>query len=122
MGLAVCVGCGETKEGAFDVCDGCGLDPARGGTDRMLQARSLWLSERFFSERELVELGRKLSTGEPVAYDTGQLSQLVDELKTQKLPVISQASPGCSIVTWSLLGMLLALAAGLAYLYGTWRH
>ncbi|WP_163867615.1 hypothetical protein [Myxococcus eversor] len=122
MSVAVCVGCGETKEGAFDPCDGCGLDPARGGTDRMLQARSLLLSERFYSEEALKEFGRKIRVGEPVTYDTGQMSQLVEELKTQKLPVISRASPGCSIVTWSMLGMLVLLAAGLAYLYGTSKH
>ncbi|NTX05550.1 hypothetical protein HUA74_28710 [Myxococcus sp. CA051A] len=122
MSVAVCVGCGETKEGAFEPCDGCGLDPARGGTDRMLQARSLLLSERFFGEESLKELGRKIRTGEPVSYDTGRLSQLVEELKTQKLPVISRSTPGCSIVTWSVLGMLVVLAAGLAYLYGSWRH
>lgn len=122
MSVAVCVGCGETKEGAFEPCDGCGLDPARGGTDRMLQARSLLLSERFFGEESLKEFGRKIRTGEPVSYDTGQLSRLVEELKTQKLPVISRSTPGCSIVTWSVLGMLVVLAAGLAYLYGSWRH
>ncbi|AGC41668.1 hypothetical protein MYSTI_00310 [Myxococcus stipitatus DSM 14675] len=121
MNVAVCVGCGETKEGPFEPCDGCGLDPARGGTDRMLQARSLWLSSRFFAEGMLPELGRRIREGEPVGYDLGMLAQLVEELKTQKLPTISRAAPGCSILTWSLLGMMLTLGAAAAFLYLHWR-
>ncbi|MCE9668814.1 hypothetical protein LY474_13400 [Myxococcus stipitatus] len=121
MNFAVCVGCGETKEGAFTPCEGCGLDPARAGTDRMLQARSLLLSERFYSERELTELGRKLRQGEPLAYDTQKLTELVEELKTRKLPVVSSASPGCSILTWGILGMLGTLVAGLGWLWWSSR-
>lgn len=86
----------------------------------MLQARSAWLSSRFFSEEMLTEFGRKIREGESVGYDTRMLAQLVEELKTQKLPTISRAAPGCSILTWSLLGMMLTLGAVGALLYLRW--
>ncbi|MCP3099094.1 hypothetical protein LZ198_09460 [Myxococcus sp. K15C18031901] len=121
MNVAVCVGCGETKEGAFTPCDECGLDPARAGTDRMLQARSLLLSERFHSERELLALGRKIHLGEAVPYDTAKLAELVEELKTRKLPIVSSSGPGCSILTWGILGMMGTLAAGLGWLWWSAR-
>ncbi|NMO21485.1 hypothetical protein HPC49_31705 [Pyxidicoccus fallax] len=117
MTLAVCVRCGESKVGAFTPCARCGLDPAAHGTDRDLQAKSLLLTERFHPGGELEAIGRKIRAGEPVSYDAAQLAQLVEELKTQKLPIVSKASPGCSIIGWALMGGAVALVVGLLWLW-----
>jgi pantothenate kinase len=121
MTQAVCVRCGKSKVGAFTPCAGCGLDPAAHGTDRELQARSLLLTDRYYSAGELEALGRKLRAGEPVSYDAAQLAQLVEELKTQKLPIVSKSSPGCSVIAWSVVGAVLLLAVGLLWWWGRGR-
>ncbi len=117
MTLALCVRCGKSKVGAFTPCPGCGLDPAAHGTDRELQARSLLLTDRFCSPGELEALGRKLRAGEPVSFDAGLMARAVEELKTQKLPIVSKAAPGCSVV-WAVVGVVLLLAVGLLWWWG----
>ena len=117
MTLAVCVRCGESKVGAFTPCARCRLDPAAHGTDRDLQAKSLLLSDRFQSGGELEAIGRKLRAGEPVSYDAVQLAQLMEELRTQKLPIVSKTPAGCSVVGWALLGAALVLVAGLLWMW-----
>jgi pantothenate kinase len=117
MTLAVCVRCGESKVGAFTPCARCGLDPAAHGTDRELQAKSLFLTDRFLPGGELEALGRKLRAGEPVAWDAARLAELVEELKTQKLPIVSKASPGCSVIGWAMLGAVVVLVAGLVWFW-----
>lgn len=112
MTLAVCVRCGNSKVGAFTPCGGCGLDPAAHGTERELQARTLLLSERYLPGGELEEMGRKIRKGEPVSYDAGLLAQITEDLRTQKLPIISKSSPGLSVALWTVVGVLLALAMG----------
>ncbi|WIG94387.1 hypothetical protein [Myxococcus sp. SDU36] len=112
MTLAVCVRCGNSKVGAFTPCAGCGLDPAAHGTERTLQARSLLLTERYLPGGELEELGRKIRKGEPVSYDAGLLAQITEDLRTQKLPIVSKSSPGCSVALWAVVGALLVLAVG----------
>ncbi|MFP2923743.1 hypothetical protein ACLESO_00735 [Pyxidicoccus sp. 3LG] len=116
MTLAVCVRCGESKVGAFTPCARCGLDPAAHGTDRELQAKSLLLSDRFLPGGELEAIGRKLRAGEPVSYDALQLAQAVEELKTQKLPIVSKTAPGCSIV-WVLVGVAVAVVVGVLVMW-----
>ncbi len=117
MTLAVCVRCGKSKVGAFTPCPGCGLDPAAHGTDRELQARSLLLTDRFFPAGELEALGRKIRAGEPVSFDEAQLAQLVEELKTQKLPIVSKPAPGCSAIAWVLVGAAVALGVGILWMW-----
>ncbi|NOK04113.1 MULTISPECIES: hypothetical protein [Myxococcus] len=112
MTLAVCVRCGNSKVGAFTPCTGCGLDPAAHGTERELQARSLLLTERYLPGGELEEIGRKIRKGEPVAYDAGLLAQITEDLRTQKLPIVSKSAPGCSVALWVVVGVLLVLAVG----------
>lgn len=112
MTLAVCVRCGNSKVGAFTPCTGCGLDPAAHGTERELQARSLLLTERYLPGGELEEMGRKIRKGEPVSYDAGLLAQITEDLRTQKLPIVSKSSAGCSVALWAVVGVLLVLAVG----------
>ncbi|HZI13600.1 MAG TPA: hypothetical protein VE153_24680 [Myxococcus sp.] len=121
MTLAVCVRCGKSKMGAFIPCAGCGLDPAAHGTDRELQARSLLLTDRFFPAGELEALGRKLRAGEPVSFDASLIAQLVEELKTQKLPIVSKPSPGWSVIVWSVVGAVVVGAVGLLWWWGRGR-
>jgi phosphate/sulfate permease len=45
----------------------------------------------------------------------------VEELKTQKLPIVSKASPGCSVAVWSIVAGALALAVGLLWWWGRGR-
>ncbi|WP_044890165.1 hypothetical protein [Myxococcus hansupus] len=117
MSLAVCVRCGNSKVGAFTPCSGCGLDPAAYGTDRELQARSMLLSDRYLPGGELEELGRKLRKGEPVTYDAGLLAQITEELRTQKLPILSRTSSGGSVVLWTAVGAALVLAVALLLMW-----
>ncbi|MBZ4419716.1 hypothetical protein [Myxococcus sp. RHSTA-1-4] len=117
MTLAVCVQCGESKVGAFTPCARCGLDPAAHGTDRELQAKSLLLTDRFHPGGALEALGRKLRAGELVSFDAEQLAQLVEELKTQKLPIVSKTPAGCSIIGWALMGLMVTLAVGLLWMW-----
>jgi hypothetical protein len=117
MTLAVCVRCGESKVGAFTPCARCGLDPAAHGTDRDVQAKSLLLTERYHPGGELEAIGRKLRAGEPVPFDAVQLAQVVEELKTQKLPIVSKTPPGCSVIGWALLGAALVLVVGLLWMW-----
>ncbi|AEI63338.1 hypothetical protein [Corallococcus macrosporus] len=112
MSLAVCVRCGNSKVGAFTPCAGCGLDPAAHGTERELQARSMFLTERYLPGGELEAMGRRIREGEPVTYDAGLLAQITEELRTQKLPIVSKVPTGLSIVVWTVVGVLLALAVG----------
>ncbi|MFP2903617.1 hypothetical protein ACLESD_00790 [Pyxidicoccus sp. 3LFB2] len=119
MTLAVCVRCGESKVGAFTPCARCKLDPAAHGTDRELQAKSLFLTDRFLPGGELEAIGRKIRSGEPVTYDAARLAELTEELKTQKLPIVSKTPAGCSVIGWALLGAALVLVAGLLWLWRT---
>ncbi|AKQ69772.1 hypothetical protein A176_006684 [Myxococcus hansupus] len=109
--------CGNSKVGAFTPCSGCGLDPAAYGTDRELQARSMLLSDRYLPGGELEELGRKLRKGEPVTYDAGLLAQITEELRTQKLPILSRTSSGGSVVLWTAVGAALVLAVALLLMW-----
>lgn len=119
MTLAVCVRCGESKVGAFTPCARCGLDPAAHGTDRELQAKSLFLTDRFLPGGELEAIGRKLRAGEPVPYDAARLAELTEELKTQKLPIVSKTPAGCSVIGWVLVGAALLVAVGLLWIWRT---
>jgi hypothetical protein len=121
MTLAVCVRCGESKVGAFTPCARCGLDPAAHGTDKELQAKSLLLTDRYFPGGELEAMGRKIRAGELVAFDSAKLAELVEELRTQKLPIVSKASPGCSIIGWALLGAAVLFVVGVVWLWRAGR-
>ncbi|QSQ21059.1 hypothetical protein JY651_38580 [Pyxidicoccus parkwayensis] len=117
MTLAVCVRCGESKVGAFTPCARCGLDPAAHGTDKELQAKSLLLSDRFFPGGELEAMGQRIRAGQGVDFDSAKLAELLEELKTQKLPVVSKASPGCTVVGLVLLGGALLFVAGVLWMW-----
>jgi hypothetical protein len=59
--------------------------------------------------------------GEPVSFDTGLITQLMEDLKTLKLPIVSKSSPGCAVVVWSIVGAVLGLAVGLLWWRGRGR-
>ncbi|MCI0672680.1 MAG: hypothetical protein L0Y64_19715, partial [Myxococcaceae bacterium] len=99
MGLAICIRCGSKKERAFVACAGCGFDPAVSEGDREAQARSLLLSDAHMSPRELEDAGRALQAGRPYPYDAGQLAWLVQQLRTQPMPVIAPRK-GLVLAVW----------------------
>lgn len=122
MTLAVCVRCGESKVGAFTPCARCGLDPAAHGTARELQAKSLLLTDRFLSGGELESMGQRIRSGQGVDFDAAKLAEVVEELKTQKLPIVSKASPGCSVIGWVLLCGALLFVVGVLWMWRSYGH
>lgn len=59
MTQAICIFCGARKFGAFSVCDNCATQP--NGEDQL--AKSMLLTDHFYSLEELDEIGEHISAG-----------------------------------------------------------
>jgi hypothetical protein len=70
MTTAVCTQCGGTKFGALCPCDRCGITPSSTSE----KAKSVLLSDHYYTLNELNELGKAVKSGEPIAYDPALLA------------------------------------------------
>jgi hypothetical protein len=64
MTQAVCIFCGSRKFGAFSVCDNCATEP----NDEDQLAKSMLLTDHFYSLEELDEIGEHISAGGTCEY------------------------------------------------------
>ena len=64
MTQAICIFCGSRKFGAFSVCDNCAAQP----NDEDQLAKSMLLTDHFYSLEELDEIGKHISKGGTCAY------------------------------------------------------
>lgn len=64
MTQSICIFCGSRKFGAFSVCDNCATEP----NDEDQFAKSLLLTDHFYSLEELDEFGEHISAGGTCAY------------------------------------------------------
>ena len=64
MTQAICIFCGYRKFGAFSVCDNCATEP----TDEEQLAKSMLLTDHFYSLEELDEIGEHISAGGTCEY------------------------------------------------------
>ena len=113
MTIAICVRCGEQKSGAFAPCPSCAYDPAR-ELDRRVQAKTMWLSEHHLSPEALTKISRQLKAKQLVAFDEKMIDELVLQLRTQQIPIISGPPAGASRLLWILLAAVLSFAAAMA--------
>ena len=65
MTQAVCLGCGESKFGAWGPCQHCGCNP----TDSDSMTRHLLVSSHFLNSDEMAEVARKVKAGEEIEFD-----------------------------------------------------
>jgi hypothetical protein len=115
MTIAICVRCGEQKLGALTPCPGCHYDPAP-EPDRRIQARCLWLSDRYLQPEQLKTVGAQLKAGQPVAFDERMLDALVIQLQTQHNSVLAKSQVGCTLFVWVLAAVMLGLIAWVVFL------
>ena len=64
MTQAICICCGHRKFGAFSICDNCATEP----TDDEQFAKSMLLTDHFYSLEELDEIGEHISVGGTCEY------------------------------------------------------
>ena len=64
MTQAICIFCGSRKFGAFSVCDNCATQP----NDEDQLAKSMLLTDHFYSLEELDEIGEHISAGGKCEY------------------------------------------------------
>jgi hypothetical protein len=108
--LAVCVGCGAEKIGAWTPCAACRFEP-RTSEDK---AKALALSDRFLAADELRNVGARIRGGEPATFDASVL-ELAKKLEAMPN---AKASLGCVLATWGPVVVMLALGVFVAVLFG----
>jgi hypothetical protein len=80
MTVAICISCGERKFGAFVGCKGCGFRP----TSEEELAKSMMVTDHYFSTEQLDEIARDWNSGKPVRFDPGNVSQFVEMVRKQQ--------------------------------------
>ena len=76
MTIAICFNCGEFKHGAWTVCQKCGTTPK--DDDELV--KSLAMTDHYFDNNSLREMGRTIATGEEINIDPESRKQLLSQI------------------------------------------
>ena len=109
MTLAVCIRCGAMKVGALIPCRECQFDPEKNED----KAKSMVLTDHFFSQNELEKISERIRVGEAVTYPQGMVDEFVKTFEENpnfgKLPLsikigcISAAVACIFLVVWLIM-------------------
>ena len=81
MTLAICIKCGAEKFGAYVHCAACNFRP----TSEEDLAKSMMVTDHYFSKETLGEISHDLSSGKPVQFSEENLAQLISEVRKSNL-------------------------------------
>ncbi|MGQ0507033.1 MAG: hypothetical protein ACT4TC_17130 [Myxococcaceae bacterium] len=103
MGLAICMRCGEKKEGALSPCAACKFDPVK-AADPEVQAKSMFLSDATLQTAEIEKYAKQLKAGKAITYDTSRLDVMKRQLRTQQNFVLGpKKAVGGYLLVWGLV-------------------
>jgi hypothetical protein len=88
MTIAVCSSCGKIKFGAWTPCSECDHDPET--LEDM--AKSLMLSDNFYSQEELEQFSVRLQRGEAWRFDEVAMQKVIEELMEAEQKVLEDQS------------------------------
>jgi hypothetical protein len=88
MTIAICLGCGHVKAGAWTPCLHCGYQPS--GAEEL--AKSLMLSDSCIAPEKLEEFAARRQQGEPWNFDP-QLVEMFKERVAAMIPMTSDGKP-----------------------------
>lgn len=77
MTTAICFKCGSFKFGSLCPCDKCHAEPI--SEDEI--ARSLFMTDRYFDENTLKEMGGRIASGKTIELDSNTLKIVSKSLK-----------------------------------------
>jgi hypothetical protein len=110
MTMAICLRCGARKHGAWTPCLKCGFAPKESED----LAKSVLLSDQCLEQAALEDMEQRIKAGEAIGFPPGA----VESWKTliDMDPNLSKMPIGCSLIAWSLVGLMLLLAGAVIIL------
>jgi len=104
MTIAVCLRCGEFKNGAWTTCEKCGYAPH----DDESYTKHLLITEHYLSREQLEDVSAKVKAGEPIDFPQALLEQL-----WVKKAEVDKTNRGCVIACFIALVLVITIATAI---------
>lgn len=120
MTVAICIGCGADKIGAFTMCAECRFDPSH-PFDKVAMAKSLVLSDHYQDAAGLDTASAVLRSGRSLTWPEDVIERIAGTIETKYPDIerdVAKPAPRRSLsAPWIMLGIsVLLLAALVAFL------